>query len=43
MIVKIIANAMLVPLFGVKGIALSWAVVYAINAQFFWLLLGDSK
>jgi putative peptidoglycan lipid II flippase len=42
-IVKIIANAMLVPLFGVKGIALSWAVVYAINAQFFWLMLGRSK
>lgn len=40
-IVKIIANAMLVPLFGVKGIALAWVVVYA--AQFSWLMLMCSK
>jgi len=42
-IVKIIANAMLVPLLGVKGIALAWAVVLAINVQFYWLMLGRSK
>lgn len=36
---KMIANAVLVSLFGIKGIALAWVVVYAMNALFFWLVL----
>ncbi len=40
---KIIGNAVLVPLFGIKGIALAWAVVYMLNAQFLWLTLGRSR
>lgn len=36
---KMIANAVLVSLFGIKGIALAWVVVYALNALFFWLIL----
>lgn len=37
---KIVANAVLVSLLGIKGIALSWVVVYGLNALFFWLVLG---
>lgn len=40
---KMIANAVLVSLFGIKGIALAWVVVYALNAQFFWLTMSRSK
>jgi peptidoglycan biosynthesis protein MviN/MurJ (putative lipid II flippase) len=34
-----LSNAALIPLFGIKGIALAWGVVYALNAQFFLLTL----
>jgi putative peptidoglycan lipid II flippase len=37
--VKMLSNAALIPLFGIKGIALAWGVVYALNAQFFLLTL----
>lgn len=40
---KMIANAVLVSLFGIKGIALAWVVVYGLNAQFFWLTVRRSK
>ena len=42
-IFKMIANVVLVPIFGIKGIVLAWAVVYALNALLFWLALGRSK
>lgn len=42
-IFKMIANVVLVPIFGIKGIVLAWAVVYALNSLFFWLTLGRSK
>lgn len=40
---KMIGNAVLVSLFDIKGIALAWAVVYAMNALFFWLVLRRLK
>jgi O-antigen/teichoic acid export membrane protein len=42
-IFKLIANAVLVPSLGIKGIALSWGIVYAINAQFFLVTLRQSR
>jgi peptidoglycan biosynthesis protein MviN/MurJ (putative lipid II flippase) len=40
---KMIANAVLVSLFGVKGIAVAWVTVYMLNALFFWLTLRYSN
>lgn len=40
---KLTSNAILIPILGIGGIALAWAVVYAINALFFWVALGRSK
>jgi peptidoglycan biosynthesis protein MviN/MurJ (putative lipid II flippase) len=40
---KLITNALFVPFFGIKGIALGWGVVYALNAQFFSLTMRQSK
>lgn len=40
---KLAANVVLVSLLGVKGIALSWVVVYALNTIFFGLVLGHKK
>lgn len=37
--VKSVANAMLIPALGIKGVAAAWAPVYAINAYFFWSML----
>jgi peptidoglycan biosynthesis protein MviN/MurJ (putative lipid II flippase) len=42
-VAKVIANIVLIPAFGIKGIALGWAPVYALTALFFWLTLGRSK
>jgi putative peptidoglycan lipid II flippase len=42
-ILKIFANTIFVSLFGIKGIALAWTVVYALNASFFLLALRQSK
>jgi putative peptidoglycan lipid II flippase len=39
---KMISNAVLIPLLGIKGIALAWGVVYALNALFFLLTLRRS-
>jgi len=40
---KMIANTVLVSLFGIKGIALAWVIVYMLNALFFWMTLGYSN
>jgi peptidoglycan biosynthesis protein MviN/MurJ (putative lipid II flippase) len=40
---KTIANAVLVSLFGIRGIALAWVIVYVLNALFFWLTLEHSN
>lgn len=40
---KIIANLVLVPHFGINGIALSSVFVAALNAQFFWFALRHQK
>jgi peptidoglycan biosynthesis protein MviN/MurJ (putative lipid II flippase) len=42
-VVKIIANSILIPLFSIKGIALSGVLVYMCNMLFFWLILVKSK
>ncbi len=39
---KIIGNVVLIPLFGINGIAMAWGLVYAINALFFWFAIGRS-
>jgi len=39
---KIIGNMVLIPLFGINGIAMAWGLVYAINALFFWFAIGRS-
>ncbi|RZI40220.1 hypothetical protein EGT07_24360 [Herbaspirillum sp. HC18] len=36
---KTVANLALIPLFGINGIAAGWAVVYALTALFFWIML----
>ena len=33
---KMIGNMLLIPLFGINGIAMAWGLVYAINALFLW-------
>jgi putative peptidoglycan lipid II flippase len=40
---KMITNAVLVSLFGIKGIALAWVIVYVLNALFFWMTLEVSS
>ncbi len=35
---KLIANMVLIPVFGINGIALAWGVVYALNALFLWFV-----
>jgi putative peptidoglycan lipid II flippase len=42
-VVKISANFILIPLFSIKGIALSGVLVYMCNMLFFWLILVKSK
>lgn len=42
-VVKIIANSILIPVFDVKGIALSWVVAYLVNTLFFWFTLVHAK
>lgn len=39
---KIIGNMVLIPLFGINGIAMAWGLVYAINALFFWVAIRRS-
>ncbi len=39
---KIIGNIVLIPLFGINGIAMAWGLVYAINALFFWFAIRRS-
>ncbi|MGQ0593120.1 MAG: murein biosynthesis integral membrane protein MurJ [Gammaproteobacteria bacterium] len=39
---KIIGNMILIPLFGINGIAMAWGLVYAINALVFWFAIGRS-
>ena len=39
---KILGNMVLIPLFGINGIAMAWGLVYAINALFFWFAVGRS-
>jgi putative peptidoglycan lipid II flippase len=41
--VKITANAVLITLYGIKGMMIGYALVYAFNALFFWLILEHSK
>lgn len=40
---KMIANALLVSVLGIRGIALAWGIVYALNAQFFLLNMRQPK
>lgn len=40
---KIIGNMVLIQLFGINGIAMAWALVYALNALFFWFAIGRSS
>jgi peptidoglycan biosynthesis protein MviN/MurJ (putative lipid II flippase) len=42
-VTKMIANSLLVSPLGLKGIALAWGVVYALNAQFFLLTMRPAK
>jgi putative peptidoglycan lipid II flippase len=39
---KILGNMVLIPLFGINGIAMAWGPVYAINALVFWFAIGRS-
>lgn len=39
---KVIGNIVLIPLFGINGIAMAWTLVCAINALFFWFAIGRS-
>jgi peptidoglycan biosynthesis protein MviN/MurJ (putative lipid II flippase) len=40
---KLLGNAILIPWFGVNGIALAWALVYAVNAIFLWYAVWRSS
>lgn len=40
---KMIGNVILIHWFGINGIALSWVVVYALNAVFFWFAVRRSS
>ncbi len=41
--IKTGANAVLIPAYGISGVMLAWAVAYAVNALFFWMMLEHSK
>lgn len=43
LMVKILANMVLMPVFAINGIALSWVAVYLFNSLFFWFTLMHSK
>lgn len=40
---KVLANAMLIPSFGLNGITLAWTVAYLANAIFFWAILRRNQ